>query len=102
MKISKEYQFFKDKYGYGIHDLEFGGIIDIEYDGVIFKKDSETWHRLDGPAYIGKNGFSQWFVNDLDVSEPITEWTKEKYIDIDNLTDVDKLLIKLTWADYGK
>jgi hypothetical protein len=63
-------------------------------------------HRLDGPAIISSHGYNEWYnewyINDHFVTKEITQWAKENDIDLDNLTDVDKALIKLTWADYGK
>ena len=59
-------------------------------------------HRLDGPAYIGHDGVSEWFINDSDVTDKITTWATNNNIDLDNLSEVDKALIKIVWADYGK
>ena len=58
-------------------------------------------HRLDGPALIFPEGRKEWNINGLNATDHITPWAKECGIDLDNLTDVDKLLIKLTWADYN-
>ena len=59
------------------------------------------YHKLDGPAFILVNAGSEWWINGFFVDEEITTWASENDIDLDNLTDVDKLLIKLTWADYN-
>ena len=59
-------------------------------------------HRLDGPAIEHYNGTKYWYVNDCNVTDLITKWSKENDIDLNNLTEMDKALIKLTWADYGK
>ena len=59
-------------------------------------------HRLDGPAYIGANGLCLWYINDCYVSDEIIQWASDNDIDLDNLTEDDKLMIKLVWADYGK
>ena len=68
-------------------------------------------HRLDGPAVFYSPRFmksyhvtykNSWYINDRVVDHQLREWTKEHNIDLDNLTDVDKALIKITWADYGK
>ena len=58
-------------------------------------------HRLDGPAVLWDNGDTNWFINNYDVTKEITKWAKENDIDLENLTEVDKTLIKLTWIDYG-
>ena len=59
-------------------------------------------HGLDGPAWIHNNGQSDWFINDYYVTKEIYSWATENNIDLDNLTDIDKALIKLIWVDYGK
>ena len=58
-------------------------------------------HRLCGTA-IDYNGRKEWYINDHDVTQEITKWAADNKIDLDNLTDVDKALIKIVWADYGK
>ena len=58
-------------------------------------------HRLDGPAFLCCSG-GLWFINGFDVTIGIYQWAEENSIDLDNLTDVDKALIKIVWADYGK
>ena len=57
-------------------------------------------HRLDGPAYIGVYGNKNWYINNHHVTLQITKWAKENNIHLDNLTEVDKLMIKLVWAEY--
>jgi len=59
-------------------------------------------HRLDGPAITWGDEHKEWYINDVEVTDEITQWAKENEIDLDNLTEVDKALIKLTWVDYGK
>ena len=57
-------------------------------------------HRLDGPAVIYCNSKVGWWVNGKNITEHVTYWAKENDIDLDNLSEDDKLLIKLIWADY--
>lgn len=57
-------------------------------------------HRLDGPAIIKKDGVSEWYIMGIDITFILKEWAVQRNIDLDNLTDVDKALIKITWADY--
>ncbi len=59
-------------------------------------------HRLDGPAAIYVGGNTHWYINDYPVTPQISQWAEENNIDLDNLTEVDKALIKLIWVDYGK
>jgi len=82
---------------------------------VVYKSGSWRWyingklHRLDGPALNGHgvegNSITirlRWCINNHDVTDKITKWAIENNIDLDNLTEVDKALIKIVWADYGK
>ena len=57
-------------------------------------------HRLDGPAYIDNWNTISWFINGYEITEKIFKWAKENDIDLDNLSDVDKALIKIVWTDY--
>jgi hypothetical protein len=70
---------------------------------------AKTWyfngkvHRLDGPAIEPCDGkIYYWYINGKNVTSKIIKWAKDNSIDLDNLKDVDKTLIKLVWADYGK
>ena len=75
----------------------------IEYcDGAKIWYLNDKRHRLDGPAYLCYNGEKYWFINECNVTDEITKWAIDNNIDLDNLTEDDKILIKLTWADYGK
>lgn len=67
-------------------------------------------HRLDGPAHIeniedntcDNMKIIRWFINGCEVTSEINSWAEENDIDLDDLTETDKALIKLVWADYGK
>ena len=66
--------------------------------------DKEWWingklHRLCGTA-IDYNGRKEWWINGYNVSTQIRKWATENNIDLDNLTDIDKALIKLVWFSY--
>ena len=58
-------------------------------------------HRMDGPA-VTQHGIDYWLIYDHDITEKITKWAEELGIDLDNLTEVDKALIKIVWADYDE
>ena len=60
------------------------------------------FHRVGGPAIIRKNGETEWWINGNRVTHEITKWAEENDIALDNLTEVDKALIKLVWADYDE
>ena len=59
-------------------------------------------HREDGPARIYSDGEQYWYINGYDVTDEIKKWANERDIDLDNLTDIDKMVIKLEWGNYGK
>ena len=60
-------------------------------------------HRLDGPAVIWEvSGERQWYINGHYVTDQITEWAKDRDIDLNNLTEMDKMIIQLEWGNYGK
>ena len=105
---------YKNKYGLGSKQLGINSFIHLtQYDSsgtgyVNFIRDlgQMCWHNLEGPAFISfeinEIINTEWWVNDNEISFKIKDWAEELGIDIDNLTDVDKALIKLTWADYDE
>jgi len=98
------YNYYKEKYGLGVFEIE-NGFMYIDDRAVIFKNKINDWHRLDGPAFISTmeyQDYSNWYINDFSVSIVITKWAEENDIDLEYLSEDDKLLIKLMWADYGK
>ena len=59
-------------------------------------------HRLDGPAVIWdamKSGM--WYINGKHVDKEIRKWASEMNINLENLTEDDKILISIVWSDYG-
>jgi hypothetical protein len=67
----------------------------------ISKNGTKAWykdgdlHREDGPAVIHPNGTQYWYLNDKHITDDITIWTKERNIDLNNMTDEDKIILKL-------
>jgi hypothetical protein len=53
------------------------------------------FHREDGPAYIGSDGSQYWFLNDKEITEEINDWAKERNIDLNNMSDMDKMVLKI-------
>jgi len=91
---------------------------------LIFQKGEQEWHingalhREDGPAFIGANGYQEWYINgkrhredgpavidadgtqywwinDKYVTNEVVTWANTCDIDLDNLTEPDKLLLKM-------
>ena len=59
-------------------------------------------HRENGPAVIYQDGRQYWCINGHDVNDQIAEWAKDRDIDLNNLTEMDKMIISLEWGNYGK
>jgi len=89
-----------DKYGSqrwykdGKHHREDGPAV-IEPDGY-----QEWWkdgnpHREDGPAIIDPDGTQYWYINDNNITNDITIWAKDRNIDLNNMTDDDKIILKI-------
>ena len=107
---SNRYNKLFDQYGYGEHDIGENTLIEIE-EGVIYFWKTHTHdsglteynqHRFDGPAVIWNDGVGDmWYINGFDVDNKIYKWAKAQNIDLNDLSDEDKVLIKLAWADYN-
>ena len=59
-------------------------------------------HREDGPAVIFPNGRQFWHINGYDITDEIHKWAKDRDIDLNNLSDIDKMIISMEWGNYGK
>ena len=75
---------------------------------IIFTDGEQKWyingklHREDGPAVIYPNGRQYWYINGHDVTDKIHKWAKNRDIDLNNLTEMDKMIISIEWGNYGK
>lgn len=56
-------------------------------------------HNLFGPALIQPLS-NKWYINGYDVTDKIYDWAADRNIDLTNLSDFDKDVIKLEWASY--
>ncbi len=74
----------------------------IYTDGTQFWYTNGFFHREDGPAVIYPNGFEEWYLNDHDITDEIHKWAKDRDIDLNNMSEMDKMIIKLEWGNYGK
>ena len=72
----------------------------IYHDGTEFWHSNGKRHRLDGPAVTWKTGLKEWWISGREITKKIKPWATEQGIDLDNLTNDDKVLIKLVWEDY--
>jgi hypothetical protein len=67
---------------------------------VIYPNGTQYWyingkhHREDGPAYIGSNGYQEWWINDKDITDEVNTWANERNVDLNNMSDMDKMILK--------
>ena len=75
---------------------------------VIYPDGDQHWyingerHREDGPAVIYSDGTQYWYINDHDITNKIKKWAKDRDIDLDTISEMDKMIIRLEWGNYGK
>ena len=68
---------------------------------VIYPDGYQAWwkdgnlHREDGPAIIYPNRRQSWYINDKDITDDITNWAKDRNIDLNNFSDDDKMVLKI-------
>ena len=124
MDIPETHEYYLEKYGLGIHSLMDGGEIHISDYKIVFRSNGnihrdngpariwcdgdQAWyidgelHRIDGPAVMNiyDNDEQEWMINGYNVDWEIRQWANDNNVDLDNLTEQDKILIKLVWSDY--
>jgi hypothetical protein len=68
---------------------------------VIYPDGTKKWflndelHREDGPAIIWPDGSQEWWLNGKNITKEITNWAKERNIDLNNMSDMDKMVLKI-------
>lgn len=67
--------------------------------GTIYKN-GHIWHRLDGAAVIPDHGEPEWFINNHPASNEVERFAKEMFIDLENLTEEDKILIAIKFTNF--
>jgi hypothetical protein len=55
---------------------------------------NDNLHREDGPAYIHPNGTKEWYLNGKNITNEVNTWAKERNIDLNNMSDMDKMVLK--------
>jgi hypothetical protein len=48
----------------------------IKKDGSQYWYVNGKYHRLDGPAYIGRDGSQYWYINDNNITKEVIKWMK--------------------------
>ena len=75
---------------------------------IIYPNGTQYWylngkyHREDGPAIIYPDGSQYWFLNGNDITSEVVDWAKERNIDLNNMCDMDKLVLKLEMKMWAK
>lgn len=61
------------------------------------------YHNLFGPSVISFDGKTKmYYINDKCVNQIFPKWIEERGVDLENLTDEDKMIIEFEWGNYGK
>jgi hypothetical protein len=55
---------------------------------------NDKCHREDGPAIIWPDGTQRWYLNGKNITKEITNWANERNIDLNNMSDFDKMILK--------
>ena len=122
-KKNPDYMKLFKKHGLGQVRISDNDILEIFHDAAIYYKiyiiqnygihPKKTYrkmrHRIDGPSYIpkfidwsNKDCQNQWFNNGDPITETIKTWATFNEIDLDNLTDTDRLLIRVQFLqEFG-
>ncbi len=67
----------------------------INSDGTqMWYKDGE-FHREDGPAIVYPSGRQYWYKDGKNVTDDIINWAKDRDIDLNNMSDDDKIILKI-------
>ena len=75
---------------------------------VIYPDGTQEWylngklHMEDGPAVISPDGTQEWYLNDIHITHEVIHWANERSIDLNNMSDVDKLVLKLEMKMWTK
>ena len=59
-------------------------------------------HREDGPAIIYSDGTQVWYLDDNHITNEVIHWANERNIDLNNMSDMDKLVLKLEMKMWTK
>ena len=92
------------------HEISDSGVQQWYKDGkkhredgpaVIYTDGDQYWykddklHHEDGPAVIYSDGDQFWYIHNVDITDDVNEWAEQCNIDLDNMSDSDKLLLKI-------
>ena len=75
---------------------------------VIYPDGIQAWylngerHREDGPAVIYSNGTQYWYLNGKHITDNVIDWANERNIDLNNMSEVDKMVLKIEMKMWTK
>ena len=52
------------------------------------------FHRENGPAVIYSDGYTEWWINGVCITDKVNFWANERNIDLDNMSEMDKVILK--------
>ena len=96
--MENKYDIYLEKYGLGKHKCDETSYVVISKIGATFINETGSAHRLDGPAFTLYTGSEYWYIRGVLIDDQIREWAYQQNVNLDNLTEDDKLLIKLVWG----
>jgi hypothetical protein len=67
----------------------------VGYDGTEYWCKNGKFNREDGPAIICHNGTQDWYLNDKNITKDVTNWANERNVDLNNMSDEDKMVLKI-------
>lgn len=81
----------------GILHREDGPAFDDRHGNIQYRQNGVA-HRLDGPAIFREDGSYDWVIDGRYITEQIEFWAETMGIDLDNLSEDDKILISIKWS----
>jgi hypothetical protein len=108
MKYEDQGDYISTENKYGWHSFD-------DKPAIIYKTNSKSknqgslwWyknnerHREDGPAIIYSDGTQEWYFNDNEITKFVINWANERNIDLNNLSEQDKLILKIEMKMWAK
>ena len=105
--MTETYDYYFTKYNgeHGFHKIDDDphNLIRIKVNRIDFfivRNTVTIRHRVDGPAIIWGNNLTEWVFDGTLVTRQIKQWAMTHNIDLNNLSDEEKNMIKLVWQEF--
>lgn len=83
-----------------LHRLDGPACLKVDNELVYFVETGPNIFGIHNGGFGENNDFEVWYINGKNIdSEKYLEWIDETNIDLDNITEDDKLLIYLKWSN---